>query len=218
MADHYMYADETGDLDMPGSAGASRYFGFGTAVFTGDHGHELWQGLRLRCALEGQGVNVPRGLHAKDDSHATRNQVFGLIKDQGPRFDTTFLLKANAYPYVKAAGPLRLYKLAWYLHFKEIARRATGPGDTLYVVAATLKTNKKTGSARQALADVVEQVAQRRKIVLCVWDAPSSWGIQVADYGLWATQRVLEGRPCPWYEPSVKPTLRTLFAPWGRAS
>ena len=212
-----MYADETGDLDMSGARGASQYFGFGTAVFTGDHGSALWEGLQLRCALERRGVNVPKGLHAKNDSHATRDETFALIKSQAPRFDTTFLLKKNAYSYVKAAGQMRLYKLAWYLHFKEIAKRVAVPGDTLYVVAATLTTNKKTGSAREALADVVQQVAIRRKIVLCVWDAPSSWGIQVADYALWATQRVLEGRSCPWYAPSVEPTLQTLFTPWGRA-
>lgn len=50
-----MYADETGDLDMSGSAGSSTYFGFGTAVFTRNHGQELWEGLQLRCRLEQRG-------------------------------------------------------------------------------------------------------------------------------------------------------------------
>jgi hypothetical protein len=216
MAEVYMYADETGDLDMTGSAGTSRYFGFGTAVFREDHGRELWQGLKLRCGLERRGVNTPKGLHAKNDSYATRNEVFELIQRQRPRFDTTFLYKANAFPHIREAGPPHLYKLAWYLHFKEIARRVSAPNDTLYVIAATLSTNRKTMNARQALADVCAQSAHRREIVLCHWDAPSAWGIQVADYGLWAVQRVLEGRVCKWYENCIKPTLWTTFAPWGR--
>ncbi len=217
MADVYMYADETGDLHMNGSSGSSRYFGFGTAVFEGRHGRQLMEGLELRAALEREGVSLPRGLHAKDDSHRTRDDVFDLIRRQEPRIDTTFLYKANAYERIRAAGPARLYKLAWYLHFKEIALRVSRPGDTLYVIAATLTTHRKTMDARAALADVCEQAARDRQIVLCVWDAPTAWGIQVADYALWAVHRVLEGRPCKWYDDCVKPTLQTTFTPWGKA-
>lgn len=217
MAEIYMYADETGDLDMEGSQGASRYFGFGTAVFEGDHGHLLWEGLQLRCRLERRGVSLPQGLHAKNDSHATRGEVFDLIAKQTPRFDTTFLAKENAYERVRVAGQMRLYKLAWYLHFKEVVKRVSSPGDTIYVIAASLTTNKKEGTARNALTDVCQQMATDREIVLCVWNAATSWGVQVADYGLWAVQRVLEDRKCSWYETAVEPTLGTRFMPWGRA-
>ncbi|MDQ1747275.1 MAG: hypothetical protein QOD07_1538 [Frankiaceae bacterium] len=212
-----MYADETGDLDMTGSPGSSSYFGFGTAVFEGLHGECLMEGLALRCKLEGQGVNLPKGFHAKNDSHATRDEVFELIKRQRPRIDLTFLAKNKAYPSIRERGQTYLYKLAWYLHFKEIILRVCAPGDTLYVIAATLKTQKKAGNARAALKEVCVQVARGRNVVLCVWDAPSSWGVQVADYGLWAAQRVLESRPCPWYDPCIKPTAATRFLPWGRA-
>ena len=217
MANIYMYADETGDLDMTGSQGASTYFGFGTAVFRGDHGDELWQGLTLRAALERKGLRLPKGLHAKNDSHDTRDEVFNLIAKQAPRFDSTFLWKANAYDRVKAQGQLRLYKMAWYLHFKEIVRRVSKPGDTIYVIAATLTTNKKAGNARDALADVCAQMSINRDIVLCNWDAASSWGVQVADYGLWAAQRKLEGRACPWWPTVVQPNMATFFTPWGTA-
>jgi hypothetical protein len=215
VTDIYLYADETGDLDMTGSPGSSTYFGFGTAVFPGDHGKELWQGLQLRARLAKKGLHLPKGLHAVYDSHSTRQEVFDLVQQQAPRFDMTFLRKANAYPYVKAQGQLRLYKLAWYLHFKYVVTQVSAPGDTLYVIAATLTTNKKTGSAKLALEDVCAQFGHDREIVLCVWDAATSWGVQVADYGLWAVQRHAEGRSCPWYEPCVKPTLGSRFAPWG---
>jgi hypothetical protein len=82
MTDVFIYADETGDLDMTGARGTSTYFGFGTAVLLDDHGHQLWQGQQLRCALEAKGVRLPAGVHAKNDSHATRDEVFDLIRRQ----------------------------------------------------------------------------------------------------------------------------------------
>lgn len=198
-----MYADETGDLDMSGSPGASTYFGFGTATFVGQHGAEIWDGFELRARLTQRGLHLPKGLHAVYDTPATRNEVFGVIAQQNVRFDTTFLRKGNAYQSIKNAGQLYLYKLAWFLHFKYVVEQVTAPGDT------------QTGSARAALQDVCGQFSYNRTIVLCVWDAATSWGVQVADYGLWATQRVVEGRSCPWFDPVVKPRLASKFAPWG---
>lgn len=217
MPDVFMYADETGDLDMAGKPGTSTYFGFGTAVFPDEHGRQLWEGMRLRCHLERSGLALPGGLHAKNDSHSTRDEVFDLVRRQAPRFDTTFLLKSSAYDSVKAAGPVRLYKLAWYLHFKEVVRQISRPGDCVYVIVASLKTHNKRSAIRGALEDVCQQSANDREIVPCIWDASSSWGIQVADYALWATQRVMEQRECTWYGSSVEPTLRSVFTPWGRA-
>lgn len=216
MSEIYMYADETGNLDMSGSRGASTYFGFGTAVFNRDHGKELWEGLRLRCHLEQRGIRLPKGLHAVNDSAQTRNEVFQLIGQQQPRLDTTFLYKQAAYDNVKKRGPAYLYKMAWYLHFKEIARRVTRPGDTLYVIAGSLQTHNKRDAIRHALEDVCEQVARERTIVPCIWDAQTSWGIQVADYALWAVQRVLNDQKCTWFEPCVEPSLKTQFMPWGQ--
>jgi hypothetical protein len=216
MADVYMYADETGDLDMSGSDKASTYFGFGTAVFPDGHGHRLWEGLQLRCQLEAKGVRLPRGFHAKNDSHSTRAEVFDLIRQQAPRFDTTFLYKANAYDGVKQRGQVYLYKMAWFLHFKEIARQVSTAGDRLFVVVGMLQTNNKRDAIRHALHDVCAQVGDRI-IVPCIWDAPSSWGIQVADYALWAVQRQLEGRTGKWLDICVEPTLRSIFMPWGKA-
>lgn len=209
-----MYADETGDLDLSGSPGSSRYFGFGTAVFPGEHGSELWDGHQLRCRLEQRGVRLPKGLHAKNDSKATRTEVFSLIRRQSPRIDTTFLLKEKAFPQVRRKGPIRLYQMAWYLHFKEIALRVTSPGDTLFVVVGSLQTSNKRDAIRHALEDVCRQVGHDRTIVPCIWDAHTSWGIQVADYALWAVQRILEGRACSWYESCVAPILATTFLPW----
>jgi hypothetical protein len=219
VADIFMYVDETGNLDYNGSpsaagGGASTYFGFGTAVFTGDQGPNLEQGLRLRAELEAGGLNLRQGFHAVNDSARTRSAVFPVIAKQGPRFDTTLLCKANAYPYVRAEGEMRLYKLAWYMHFKHVAQKVSTRSDRLFVIAAEFGTAARRTQAKAALEEVCRQVD--RNIILCVWSASTSWGLQVADYGLWAVQRTLEGKTCTWYDPYVKPTLATTFFPWGQ--
>ncbi|MFS0883969.1 DUF3800 domain-containing protein [Aeromicrobium sp. 179-A 4D2 NHS] len=216
MADIFVYADESGNLDYDaaGKSGATDYFGFGTATFGSDHGAHLFEGLRLRADLERRGLSMRSGFHAVNDSNRTRTEMFNVIAAQAPRFDSTFLLKANAYDYVKERGQMYLYKLAWFQHLKYVAPEVSNPGDTLYVVAASFGTAERRTQARQALDDVCNQID--RKIVLCVWDAGTSWGLQVADYGLWATHRVLNKKTCTWYETSIKPTERSIFAPWGQ--
>ncbi|RAV31844.1 DUF3800 domain-containing protein [Corynebacterium heidelbergense] len=216
----YLYADETGNLDYEGApnpqgGGASTYFGFGTATFnTQNHGNDLLEGLHLRAQATGHGIHLPRGFHACNDSNKTRSEMFAEIARQKPRIDTTFLYKANAYPYVREGGALRLYKMALYLHLKEIARRVCEPCDELYVVIAEFGTSRIKTAAQAAVEEVCEQID--RNITLCVWSAQSSWGLQVADYALWAVQRDLEGKRCTWLQPCIEPTLATRFFPWGK--
>jgi hypothetical protein len=216
----YIYADETGNLDYDvAKQGASEYFGFGTAVFGSDHPDALWGGLELRARLaQGDagrtGVGLPRGFHAVQDTVETKIAMFKEIARQAPRFDTTFLLKRNAHVQVRDAGPMRLYKMAWFLHFKWIAGEVSSPGDTLIVIVASFGTKARQREAESALKDVCHQMG--RKFTLCIWDANSSWGIQVADHGLWATQRYLEGRSGTWYADYIEGLNKSMFAPWGR--
>jgi hypothetical protein len=185
-------------------------------VFDHDHGDDMWQGLRLRASLERRGLNLPHGFHAVNDSNNTRGEMFDVIARQAPRFDTTFLCKANAYDSVRARGEMYLYKMAWYQHLKFVAPKVTNADDTLYVIVGTFGTKARATQAREAVRDVCNQVD--RRIVLCVWEAATSWGLQVADYGLWAEHRVLLGKNCYWYEESIKPTMSSSFLPWGRVA
>lgn len=107
-----------------------------------------------------------------------------------------------------------LYQMAWYLHFKEIARQVSEQSDHLYVIVGEFGTAKRREQAKTALQNVCDQV--HREITLCVWKSVSSWGLQAADYGLWACQRYIESKRCDWYEPCVKPTLQSFCLPWGR--
>lgn len=210
----YIYADETGDL---GYASDAPYFGIGTATFIGNHAGSLWEGFELRTRLEARGVTLQKGLHAKNDAPRTRAEVFNVLGAQDFRLDTTFLYKENAYHYVRDRGPVYLYKTAIYLHLKEISLQVSQPGDDVFFIAGHLQTSSKRAAIGDAVRDVCSQLATDRAIIPCIWDAPSSWGIQVADYGLWSSQRALLGRESKWHDSVVKPRLRSFFTPWGVA-
>jgi Protein of unknown function (DUF3800) len=212
MANVYMYADETGNLDY--TAGGSKYFGIGTATWLSDPAQQLWEAERMRFGHAAVGVECPRGYHAKDDNKTTRTEVYKVIQAQAPRFDTTFLEKSKIYPAVQAKGQTYLYQLAWYLHFKEIAKQVTSPGDTLYVAVATLGTAARKTAFKLAIDNVCNQVRPNlRDVVVAHWESASCWGLQVADYGLWAVQRQLERGDSAWMW-AVSPTLRSFFLPF----
>lgn len=222
VSDIFLYADETGNLDYnpSGNAGASKYFGVGTAVFDRDHGSELWSGMRLRAELSGKtigedSVSLPKGFHTKNDRFVIRERVFQEIASQQPRFDATFMQKSRAFGYVRERGAMWLYKYTFYRHITRVAQEiAANKTDTLYVIIATLGTAKLQKTAQLALEDVCRQTGMR--FVLCVWDSASSWGLQVADYGLWAAQRKLEQNDDSWHSRYIKPLEKTAEFPWGK--
>lgn len=221
MSDIFLYADETGNLDYnsTGNAGASKFFGVGTAVFDRDHGSELWGGMRLRAEVSGfltgtKAFSLPKGFHARNDNFEVRQKVFAEILVQAPRFDATFMRKSRAYDYVKARGPMWLYKYTFFLHLMRVAQEIAKPDDTLYVIIATLGTAKLQKTAQRALEDVCHQTGLH--VVLCVWDSATSWGLQVSDYGLWASQRKREHGDDSWHSRYIESLETTAVFPWGQ--
>jgi hypothetical protein len=222
MADIFLYADESGNLDYNATqaSGGSLFFGFGSAVFDRDHGSELWRGMRLRAELSGigggqRGLDLRAGFHAKNDTYATRNKVYAEIQAQAPRFDFTFMKKKHAFPYVRARGDMWLYKYTFYVHLKRVAPLVATPQDTLYVMVARLGTAARQRQAQAALEDVCQQTGL--DVRLCIWSAETSWGLQVADYGSWAFQRAVERGDTTWYDTYIEPTTSTAQYPWGRS-
>ena len=106
-----------------------------------------------------------------------------------------------------------LYKLAWLMHFQALAPLVSEPGDHLYVIAATLGTKKRQSQAREALQDVCQQM--NRDFTLCTWEASTAWGLQVADYALWAIQRRQEAKSGTWWEEYVQAHTFNVNFPWG---
>lgn len=171
----------------------------------------------MRLSLAAAGIRLPKGLHAKNDSAATRAQVFELIAAQSPRLDATLLLKSNAQPQVRRAGKVRLYKLAVWMHLKHVIPTISGPGDSIFVIAGHLQTTGHRDAIRAAISDFASQLDNDRRVVACIWEAPSSWGIQVADYALWRIQREDAGRPLLRSAELIDPYIASRFYPWQKA-
>jgi hypothetical protein len=220
MADVYLYLDETGDLGVSGKSKESRYFGLGSAMFVGDHAQEIWAGMQLRLALEAENLRMPDGMHAHKDKPTVKHRVLSLIARQRPRIDITLLRKERAYPSVQAkmrGDRFYIYEYAWYVHFKYLARyviprHLDRETDRAYIVVATLGTGEQKEVARRAIERVCAQFP-KLNMTVCIWDNKTAWGLQVADYALWAAQReVLRGQ-CGYYQ-RIRPFVKTLFLPW----
>jgi Protein of unknown function (DUF3800) len=212
LADIYVFADETGDLGYNLETG-SQFFGFGTATYLGDSTPNFEEAFKRRCALEREGISIKEGFHASNDRWKIRDQIFQSIKNEPVRFDFTFLNKANAFDAVKARGPLRLYKQACYLHFKEVARQIAEPSDVIYSVMSDIQTKARKKEIESALRDVALQVPNRT-IVPIIWNSRTSWGLQVADYGLWEAQRKLNNEKVEWWNDCIAGKHATFFRPW----
>lgn len=217
----YIFGDETGDTaysytTSTKGGGASKYFGVGTATYTEQElPQALTDGMRLRVQLSASNPTlITNGFHACDDSNTTRTQVFGLIKDNPPRFDATFLAKHNAYNSVKDKGGLYLYKYAWYLHLQYVINQCSNKSDHVVLVLAEYGTKNLHNTVLNAVQDICAQVD--RKITPCIWRSPTCLGLQIADYGMWAIQRKLNKGECHWYNDAIAPHLETQFFPWGK--
>ena len=212
MADIYVFADETGDLGYNSEKG-SKYFGFGTASYTSGSSPNFTDAFKLRCGLEASGISIKEGFHATNDRWAIRNEIFNLIALEPPRFDFTFLNKENAFPQVKAKGDLHLYGLAWGMHFRTIAQQVASAEDVIFCIMSDIQTKAKKREIEIVVKQIAEQVPDR-KIVPIIWNSKSSWGLQVADYGLWEAQRKLNNEKTEWWERCVAPNHESFFLPW----
>lgn len=212
MADIYVFADETGDLGYNSDRG-SQYFGFGTASYISGATPNFDEAYKLRCSLELKGFSLKEGFHASNDRWFIRNEIFNLIASNPPRFDFTFLNKRNAYAYVKERGDLHLYGLAWGMHFKTIAQQVASADDTIYSVMGDIQTRSKKREIEQVLRNIASEVPDR-KIVPIIWNSRSSWGLQVADYGLWEAQRILNHEKTEWWNRCIEPNHKSFFMPW----
>lgn len=219
MSTYYIYVDETGNLDTDETKkDVTPYFGIGTAMFIDDHSRQLWEGTELRIQLEREGIRLPQGLHAVNDRRATRHRVIDLILKQEPVLDATLLKKANAYNSVRRAierEPTGLYGYAWRFHFDFLMKYKIPKDANVVVIAGTLGTKKQAQLARRSIEDMCDIHRGNREITLCVWDSPTSWGLQVADYAAWSSYQVSVGRDCPYYK-RLQPLVRSIYRPWTR--
>jgi len=211
MIDLYLYLDETGQLALNGDT----YFGLGQATFRDTDVSASREGAQLRFELERNGVHLPKGFHVKNDSEATRARVFELIAQHKPRIDVTLLNKK--YIPQKIVEEIesdnnRLYYWAWRRHFDYQARYVLRRYHRVFVIAASISEHRKK---QQAATAAIESVLKKYQldITLCVWDNSTAWGLQVADYGLWAVQRDLVLGYCKHLK-IISPLIESVYSPW----
>lgn len=208
MADRYVFADEAGNFDFSRGPGASRYFILCTV--TSAHcriGDAL---LSLRRDLGWRGLHLDRVFHATEDPQPVRDEVFSLLADMDCRIDATILEKSKAQAHLKDQA--RLYKMAWYLHFKQLAWHMSS-SDRLFVAASSLGTKKARHALHAAVDEVVLQLSPCSSHRVAFWPADSDPCLQVADYCTWAIQRKWE-REDERSHALIAAKIRTEFDVW----
>ena len=216
MHEIWVYLDESGSLDFAPRQSKSPYFAFGSATFQGDHDHALMQTVKARASRAG----LKDGFHAYDDSPSTRTAFFAAIGGMDVEFDATFMAKEKAYLYVQQRPKIWLYKYTLYKHLGYVLERVRRANSTVHIVAAHMKFEAKQEMIHAAIRDVCQQMERPGiSVIEHIWSSRSSAGLRVADYGLWATQRVVtRGQSNWWYAQFVEDKLKGIQYPWGRGT
>ena len=212
MADRYVFADEAGNFDFSRRDGASRYF----ILFTISSDQcEIGDALlSLRRDLGWRGLHLDRVFHATEDPQPVRDEVFALLAGMDCSIDATILEKSKAQPHLKDQA--RLYKMAWYLHFKQLAWHMS-KADRLFVASSSLGTKKARYALHTAVDEVVLQLSPCSSHRVAFWPADSDPCLQVADYCTWAIQRKWERsdeRSCAL----IADKVRSEFDVWQRGT
>ncbi|HVY78466.1 MAG TPA: DUF3800 domain-containing protein [Solirubrobacterales bacterium] len=211
----HVFGDEAGDLAFkpPAPPGISRYFIIGTVAM--DDCSIAEELTALRRELAWNGVHLDE-FHATVDKQRVRDRVYDIIAQHDLRFDATILDKRKAFPYTYS-DPLYFYKLAWYLHFKDVAPAIVDSKDELLVVASSLqiKRKKKTTKAavHKAVTEVVNQVSPTVICHCAFTPAKTDPCLQVADYMTWAVQRKFEMDDSRSYE-LIEPQVGSIYQPF----
>lgn len=127
------------------------------------------------CSSMGLGPSISRAVRARSTP--------ATIAAQQVRFDATLLKKSAAYANARAAGKVRLYKMATWLHLKYVIPRVSASGYRIFMIAGHPQTSGHRDAIRRAVDDVCQQNAFDRTVVPCILEAQSSGGIQSAERG-----------------------------------
>lgn len=215
----YVFGDEAGDLAFkpPTQPGVSRYFIIGTVAMDDCSIGTAITELRREFAWNGLHLDE---FHATVDKQRVRDRVFDIIAQRDLRFDATILDKRKAYPYTYS-DPLYFYKLAWYMHFKDVAPAIADAKDELLVVASALQIKRKKRTTKaavhKAVTEVVDQVSPTVVCHCAFTPAKSDPCLQVADYLTWAVQRKFEMNDHRSYD-LIADKIGSIYQPFIRGS
>jgi len=210
--DSYVFADEAGNFDFSTRQGASRYFILCTVTSTDCRTGDAL--LALRRELGWRGLHLDRVFHATEDPQVVRDEVFALLAGMDCHVDATILEKRKAQPHLR--DDAQLYRMAWYLHFKFLARHVHR-ADRLFVAASSLGTKKARRALHSAVDEVVHQLSPCRSHRVAFWPTESDPCLQVADYCTWAVQRRWE-RGDDRSHALIASKVRSEFDVWARGA
>jgi hypothetical protein len=182
-----IWGDEAGNLDF--AATGSKYF-IVCSIVTAAGGTIAADLLGLRNGLALDGVELlADGFHATEDAQVVRDQVFALLAGRQVRADASVYRKSRVYDYIRKRTDREdyFYKLAWYLHFRDVLPEVVPSGARPLIVTATLSTRKRRQLHAAAIRDVVQQSVGAIARPHCAhWSAASHPLLQAADYYTWA--------------------------------
>lgn len=220
---HY-FVDEAGDSTLfdrkgniiVGSAGCSRYFILGLVdIREPEPFYRALEELRARLLADPYFAQVPSmkpeakktalAFHAKDDVPEVRREVFSLLRTQPLRFFAIVRNKQKVVEYVRQRNerdadyrysPNELYDSLVRRLFKTLLHK----DDEYNITFAKRGNADRTAALRQALETARQRCAAQWNIVstasihVIPCTPPEALGLQVADYFLWALQRLYERR------------------------
>ena len=205
-----------GKRTLVGTEGCSRYFILGLVdiVDTEILGREL-EDLRTRLLADSYFKDVPSMqpeqqktalfFHAKDDVPEVRREVFALLRQHKLRFFAVVRDKMKVVEYVRQRNeqdssyhytPNELYDYMVRRLFTTLLHKE----DRYDITFAKRGKTNRTLALQQAIEVTRRRFSDRwnitsnAKIMITPTDPPLSPGLQVADYFLWALQRLYERR------------------------
>jgi hypothetical protein len=168
VAKNYVFADEAGNFDFSTGPSASKYFILGTMRLAEPETSHALLDLRRDLAFESLDVEY---FHASVDKQIVRNAVFDVLSTLDFRADFTIFEKRKVVPHNQSEQ--KLYKLAWFQHFKWVGPRIVKRSDELLVTAASIGTKKRRRAFRIAIDDVVCQCVNCASYEVAFWPAAS---------------------------------------------
>jgi len=188
----YLFADETGNLDLSGHQGSTRWFGVGTMLLddaSADRLRAAMHGLRLSMAWQRFGLDSE--VHASEDSWPVRSAVLSVLALHAGRVDVSLLDKREATS--EWADDVALYRTVWREHLARVIPSTCRPVDELLVVAARIGTKRRRRLFREAVEQSLAACASHLAwSEVAVWTSASDPCLWAADYCVWAVGRKWE--------------------------
>ncbi|HEU0131340.1 MAG TPA: DUF3800 domain-containing protein [Mycobacteriales bacterium] len=187
---HYVFADESGNVDFSRGRGATDYFSVGTLHVRGDDDLAALRAhlARLHTDLCWRGLTDGSAFHASEDAQRVRDEVFAVVRQHPVVLDVTLVEKAKVEPGCRVSEAA-FFEFAWRHHMATLAPAI--PGDEVLVVVAAVGTRRLRAAIRNAITRELAVTLTRVPTIVFA-PAAADPALQATDYLLWAVARAWE--------------------------